>query len=515
MRGIVAIGLGGAVCLLAATGCRKPSEAKRSDLEEAGFAWTTDDWFRAAKAGRADVVKRFLESGFDAGMRAADGDTALHAAAASGAESVAEVLLDKGLPVDLAGAGDRTPLLAAVAGDQPGMVSWLIRQGADPARKDNDGFSPLMLAVREGHASCIEEIAPSQREHLDDALLLASITGGVAAIDTVTNYGGSVFARMDDGRTPLMLAAENGRLDAVKLLLELGASRFSTAEDGRSAADFARAGGFDEIARVIEEGPAGEVVGLDDPAEIALEMARFVDARAAVASDAGPEAAPGISPPAESGAAADAPGVPASLDGAIVSASVPAGEVHEQGAMARGSQDATNPTAPTASPQAATAPPLVMRHYRETELPLQISPGTDESAASIAVRGTSGGNPVDAAPGTRLPGSRLQVVRVSKHTEDSKLTAGQMVDVAIVEVRDVESGETRALNSSLPAAAHDPLALVEDAATGRRYLATAGQKFRSEDGVEFVVTDVRPSQIVIENLGTGEVSTLPLRGPRG
>jgi hypothetical protein len=58
------------------------------------------------------------------------------------------------------------------------------------------------------------------------------------------------------------------------------------------------------------------------------------------------------------------------------------------------------------------------------------------------------------------------------------------------------------------------VALVEDA-SGKHYVARAGQEFRGADGVDYVVVDVRPNQMVIENRGTGEVITAPLRGPRG
>ncbi|WP_193214762.1 hypothetical protein, partial [Luteolibacter marinus] len=82
------------------------------------------------------------------------------------------------------------------------------------------------------------------------------------------------------------------------------------------------------------------------------------------------------------------------------------------------------------------------------------------------------------------------------------------------EVEDTGNGSRRELVSGLASTAHDPVALVEDAA-GRRYLAKAGQKFQGADGAEYVVDDVRPNQIVIENKSTGGVLTVPLRGPRG
>jgi hypothetical protein len=46
-------------------------------------------------------------------------------------------------------------------------------------------------------------------------------------------------------------------------------------------------------------------------------------------------------------------------------------------------------------------------------------------------------------------------------------------------------------------------------------LAKNGQKFSSKDGREFMVNDVRPGQLVIEDVTSGEVMTLMLRGPKG
>jgi hypothetical protein len=145
--------------------------------------------------------------------------------------------LDRKLPVDVSGAGGRTPLMSAVLSGSPAMVRYLLSQKADPLKKDAEGFNPLMLAVRAGRAEMVAELAPYDREKLDDALLVAALEGKAAVIDELTNYGASVYARMDDGRTPLMLAAENGHVEAVEMLIEIGANRFSMDDEGRIAAD--------------------------------------------------------------------------------------------------------------------------------------------------------------------------------------------------------------------------------------------------------------------------------------
>jgi hypothetical protein len=115
--------------------------------------------------------------------------------------------------------------------------------------------------------------------------------------------------------------------------------------------------------------------------------------------------------------------------------------------------------------------------------------------------------------GEAIPGSRLKVVRVERRMGELKDQGGK-AEVSVVEVEDTANGRKRELISGVEPSAHDPVALVEDG-QGRHFVAKAGQKFRGADGTEYVVTDVRPNQMVIENRTKGEVITVPLRGPRG
>ena len=229
MKGLLATVM--VVCLVILPGCKRRGETVKSDLGDAGYKMTTEDWFRASRGNDVAALKKFSAGGFAADTRNADGDFALHAAAAAGAQGAADYLLNRGLAVDLRGGNERTPLMAAVMADQTVMVRWLLRQGADPKLKDKDGFRPLMLAVREGKPGAVGELAAYDRENLDPALLLAALVGRADVIDALTNFGASVYARMEDGRTPLMIAAENGHAEAVKLLLDIGASRFTTDPD--------------------------------------------------------------------------------------------------------------------------------------------------------------------------------------------------------------------------------------------------------------------------------------------
>jgi len=491
--------LGSALLALTIVGvpsCKKRGEATASDLSDAGYQLTTNDWFRASAGNDLEAMKKFVSSGFAADTRNADNDTALHAAAAAGSQNAANYLLSRGISIDVRGREDQTPLIAAVVANQTAMVRWLLQQGADPQIKDGQGFLPLMVAVREGSAGSVAELAPYSRGSLDPALLLAALEGKTEVIDSLTNYGASVYARMEDGRTPLMLAAENGHAESVKLLMEIGSSRFTTDVEGKTAADLATDAGHPEIAEIISRAPEAKEMALETPEQVASEMDAFVDAAVAEMPEEPVEEISGSpsEPVEESVAANRSPS--RSIEGVTLATPPPV--------------SANSPSRPVAQP---TNPPLIMRHYRESEVPVSVK-SVEGKVATVRIAG-SPAREVKVAEGQTIPGSSLVVIKVQRRMEDSKLTLGVPTEVSVVQVRDAQTGSSREWISGVPSSAHDPIALVEDAVTGQRYTATPGQRFTASDGSEFRVSDVRPNQIVLENVADGSVQTIPLRGPRG
>lgn len=479
----------GAVLVAVLPSCKKShTERATSDLKEAGYKLTPEDWFKVVRQNNLPAMKQFVSGGFPVDTRESSGDSALHAAAAAGATEAADYLLDRKLPVDVRGALGRTPLMAAVLADQPEMTGWLLRQGADPKIKDDEGYNALMLAAREGSARSVGELAAYDREGLDSALLLAAMGGRTNVIDALTNHGASVYAKMEDGRTPLMLAAESGHADAVQLLMDLGSSRFATDEDGRTAAQIAKEFGHPEIVELVSRDPKPAELALDSPEELATEMETFVERsaeprQAAARKSKGPTAVP--------------------IQDQVLSRPVAAepAKVRKNGVG----------NAPEIEPFAM--PPLVMRHYREKEIPMRVESVRGETAV-LQVSGKSQ-RQITVKTGDVIPGSNLMVVRVRRRMEDSKLSQGGVREISVVEVKDRSSGATREWVAGFPSAGHDPIALVEDSATGKHYLASPGQKFHAEDGGEFLISEVRPNQLVIREMATGEVRTIPLRGPRG
>lgn len=485
-RGVVVVAL-----VICAPSCRKPSDAVKSDLKQAGYQLTTEDWFRASRSNEVSALTKFVSSGFNLDTRDGAGDTALHAAASAGAKDSADFLLDRGVSVDVKGAEDRTPLMSAVLAGESAMATWLLKQGASPTAKDKDDFSPLMLAVRADQPGCVAELAPYSRNQLDAAILLAALEGHTRVIDTLTNYGASVYAKMEDGRTPLMLAAQNGHVESVKLLLEIGSSRLSADAEGLTASQLAVEGGHLEIAALLNRDPLPDEIALDSPEEVAKSMDAFVQSH--IKTDGAPQSTSDSQSPS-------APTV-TSIDGATVSK------------IATEPSDAADPGPNQPSTQDARLPSLAMRHYSERDLPIQVR-SVEGETATLEIMGAKY-REIRIRTGETIPNTRLVVVRMQRRIEDSKISLGQPVEISVVEVKDSRSGSNREWIAGIPSSSHDPVALIEDSATGRRYTAVAGQRFKSEDGGEFLISEVRPNQIVIKDVASGAVSTLPLRGPRG
>lgn len=483
-------------------GCKNKKESAKQDLAESGYELTPEAYFRAAESDDVTAMEKMIKGGVAVQTLNTAGDTALHAAAVANMMKSVKFLLDQRVPVDVPGEGGRTPLMATVVHGRPEMVRYLLKMGADPMRRDADSYRPLLMAVREGRADMIAELAPYDREDLDNAMLAASLMGKPKEIDELANYGASVYARMEDGRTALMLAAENDHKDAAKMLLDIGANRFSMNEKGQIAADLAREAGHADLAHWLATEPTKEEYGIEEPESAGASMQRHLDSTVAAEKNGGNSSRETSQVSGRSQSDATSPvrrmaAVP--LDGGKLGPAGPGSSTSADSADRPGPKETALPV------------PLVMRGYRQKELPLRVE-SVNGGTAYLRVAGAK------ASPfseGASLPGSPLKIVRIQKKMHSSKENNGVPIDVSVVEVEDSDTGRRRDLMTGEAAGASDPVALVEDSVTGKRYVAKTGQKFQSADGTEYRVADVRPNQMVVEKPASGEVWTVPLRGPRG
>jgi hypothetical protein len=150
----------------------------------------------------------------------------------------------------------QTPLHIAVWSEKPDCVEGLARAGADKEVKNADGETPLHVAARHGKLECL------------NALVRA---------------GADKEARSRKGETPLRLAAWHGNTECVEALVRVGADKEARDEEGKTALHWAV---YCSAAVVIESLVA---LGADSTAKTAggqtpAEVAHTDEARAALAA---------------------------------------------------------------------------------------------------------------------------------------------------------------------------------------------------------------------------------------
>ena len=194
----------------------------------------------AAFSGASDVVRLLLERGFDPNSsHDKDSGPPLLQAAMGGDPLVVKVLLEHGADVHLQSRSwGWTPLHFAVSvmttgyakGTAIEVAQLLLDQGADIRAQDNEGRTPLHLAVT------YDEDDDGFRELV---AMLGSERPPVGATDMVEfllDSGADIEALSNERETPLISAAAGSRKpDVVRLLLSRGADVQTVSYRGESA----------------------------------------------------------------------------------------------------------------------------------------------------------------------------------------------------------------------------------------------------------------------------------------
>jgi CDK inhibitor PHO81 len=187
--------------------------------------------WRALLDADADALQRAIAAGLpdytfidDINSR-----TCLHEACIAGNATLVQACVQNGVRVGEKDIYGRTALSYAAMTGHAQLCTYLLSlPKVDPAAADLDGFSPLVLAVMNGHSDVVDILlahsvsveATTQSDLIP--LCLASV-GGHAKITSMLLAKGAKIIANTEGLTPQALAAREGHADCLQLLVRAGA----------------------------------------------------------------------------------------------------------------------------------------------------------------------------------------------------------------------------------------------------------------------------------------------------
>ena len=198
----------------------------------------------AASRGNLEIVKVLLEWNANPYLFDHDGNNSLLWAIRRNREEVVLALLDEGMSPSWG-------LSTAIAANHPKLFTTLLSRGADPDAKDNREYTSMTFAILNKNTE-IKEILLEWGADPNAALIGAARGGLAPVIEELLLMGADPNLRdTNNGYTPLLLAVHQGHLEATKVLLEKGADLYARDYRGYTALIEAVSHGHSEIISVL------------------------------------------------------------------------------------------------------------------------------------------------------------------------------------------------------------------------------------------------------------------------
>ena len=155
------------------------------------------------------------------------------------------------------GAGEPPfPLLYSCEQGDAETAKALLSKGADINLRSPEGWSPLIMAAKEGHVELLGELlaagaTPNPPDVSHTPIRGAAIFGRLACVEALLKANADPNALSAGAKTALMGAAMNGHADVAKLLLANAAKPELKNEFGETAEALATAKGHAACAEVL------------------------------------------------------------------------------------------------------------------------------------------------------------------------------------------------------------------------------------------------------------------------
>ena len=213
-----------------------------------------------ARKSHTETVRVLIDAGAEVYAESEDGDTALMWAARRGFTEIVEILKRAEAQAKPTAYVDiNVELVEAVYSGNTARVKQLLRQGADVNVEQKYGWTVLMDAAKAGQTEMVKvliDAGADMTEYGDTALMFA--LGNTDTAIALIEAGADVNGKHGDGFTPLLLAAKEGLTEMTKILIEAGADVNAEADNGWTALDMSELSGHPEIAAILNQAGAGQ-----------------------------------------------------------------------------------------------------------------------------------------------------------------------------------------------------------------------------------------------------------------
>lgn len=223
--------------LLATTLFAADPAAARAKLLEMQIDYTEPMFLASVNAGRADLVRLFVEAGMNPNLRDPNsGFTVLMLAANVGKAEAAEALIEGGADPNARDASGKTPLLYASVTPQTEVIKTLLKFRADPNAVDQqESVTPLHVIIRGAQPGSVDAVsvlvANGANLELADSKGVTPLLLAVRSCDTapivrlLVQAGSNVNARDNFGSSALALAEAFGCKDSTEVLRAAGGKK--------------------------------------------------------------------------------------------------------------------------------------------------------------------------------------------------------------------------------------------------------------------------------------------------